>query len=115
MIRDLYRGYYRHFKDLNNDFEEMVYYVHNVCEDTESGEIKVFYQALYGDMKYYVREINMFLSLVDKDKYPLSIHKYRFRRLSDQEVIKWKRRNKQIVKKFKKQKKEYFKNRQLIY
>lgn len=42
MVRELYIGYYRHFKDLNKDFDEMIYYVHNICEDTETGEIKVF-------------------------------------------------------------------------
>lgn len=114
MVRELNTGYYKHFKEYK-DGNEMVYYVYDICEDTESGKIKVFYQAMYGDMKKYVRDLNMFLSPVDKNKYPLSVHEYRFRRMTYQEVVKWKRNNKSIVKEHKKQQKEYFKNRQLIY
>lgn len=97
MVRELYKGFYKHFKEFNSDGEEMVYYVHDVCEDTETGELKVYYQALYGDMNRYVREIKMFLSLTDKVKYPLSTQKYRFEKMSESEVKEWVKRNKTFV------------------
>lgn len=37
---------------------------------TEFNENFVFYKALYGDEKYYVRPIEMFLSPRDTEKYP---------------------------------------------
>lgn len=57
----------RHFKGKN-------YYVHGYAEHTETGEIHVIYQALYGEGKYYCRPAAMFLSLVDREKY--SVEEY---------------------------------------
>lgn len=79
--RKLYRGYYKHFKD-------KLYYVHDIAEHTETGEIMVFYQALYGERKKYVREISMFLSKTDKEKYPEVTQEYRFIRFFPEDLKK---------------------------
>lgn len=41
----------------------------------------VIYTALYGDRKTYVRPLPMFLSRVDKEKYPNATHKFRLERI----------------------------------
>ena len=62
---------YKHFKgDL--------YLVLGVVIDSETKNEMVLYQALYGEGKMYVREKGMFLSEVDKNKYPDVKQKYRF-------------------------------------
>ena len=38
----------------------------------------VYYQALYGDHLVYLRRYDMFMSKVDKAKYPKCLHEYRF-------------------------------------
>ena len=62
---------YHHFK--GND-----YLVLDVATNSEDGSLYVIYRALYGDNKLYIRPLDMFLSLVDKDKYPNVKQKYRF-------------------------------------
>ena len=67
---------YRHFKN-------KLYQVIAIAYDSESNNDEnlrkmVVYKALYGDNKIWVRDYNMFISKVDKDKYPLVEQEYRF-------------------------------------
>lgn len=45
---------------------------------SETKEKYVVYRALYGDTNLYIRPYNMFLSKVDKEKYPNIKQEYRF-------------------------------------
>lgn len=62
---------YRHFK---GDY----YLVLNICKHSETNEECVIYQSLYGNGEIWVRPLNLFLSKVDKDKYPNVTQEYRF-------------------------------------
>lgn len=64
-------GVYRHFK--GNE-----YYVEGVAKDSETGEAMVVYRALYGERGLWVRPLAMFLSEVDREKYPAAAQRYRF-------------------------------------
>ena len=70
-------GLYRHFKGFTA-------YVLNIAKHTETGETLVVYECfgkgVNGDHEdgIYARPIEMFLSEVDREKYPDVKQKYRF-------------------------------------
>ncbi|MBR3891757.1 MAG: DUF1653 domain-containing protein [Bacilli bacterium] len=70
---------YKHFKgDL--------YLVEGIVLHSESKEKMVLYRALYGNGLRYVRPLEMFMSKVDKEKYPNVEQEYRFQ-LQDLESV----------------------------
>ena len=62
---------YRHFKG-------GLYFVEDGAINSETEVIYAVYRALYGEKKLYIRPLEMFLSEVDKEKYPKAQQKYRF-------------------------------------
>lgn len=62
---------YRHFK---GDY----YLVEDLANDSETGEEYVIYRKLYGDGSLWLRPKGMFLSEVDREKYPDCLQRYRF-------------------------------------
>ena len=60
----------RHFKGKE-------YLVIDVAWHTEDEEAVVIYRALYGECRLYVRPLEMFMSEVDRVKYPNVTQKYR--------------------------------------
>lgn len=64
-------GIYRHFKG-------KLYIVEGVATHSETQEQLVVYRQAYGGRQLYVRPLEMFLSPVDREKYPDANQEFRF-------------------------------------
>lgn len=72
---------YRHFKgDL--------YFLEDIAKHSETDEEYVIYRKLYGDCSLWIRPKEMFLSPVDKEKYPDCEQEYRFQSIELVSVVK---------------------------
>ena len=65
------KGVYKHFKNY-------YYILEDVATHSETGEKYAVYRQLYGNGELYIRPLDMFLSEVDKNKYPNVKQKFRF-------------------------------------
>mgnify|MGYP001851947616 FL=1 len=73
----------RHFKRewVSAETSEYLYKVLAFAQHTETGEKLVIYQALYSPFKVCARPYAMFMSEVDREKYPDIKQQYRFEKV----------------------------------
>ena len=67
--------------ELWRHFKNKLYNIIAIAQHTETDEKLVVYQAMYGSEGIYARPLDMFMSEVDREKYPDVEQKYRFERI----------------------------------
>lgn len=70
-----------HLKDGASYDSKYVYKILAFANHTESKEKLVIYQAMYFPFTVYARPYDMFMGIVDKEKYPQIQQKYRFEKI----------------------------------
>lgn len=71
---------YRHFKG-------NIYQIRCIAKHSETGEMMVVYQAMYGTFQIYVRPLAMFMEEMDPVKYPEATQHYRFELIQDMALL----------------------------
>ena len=73
----------QHFKRewVSSETSEYLYRVLAFAQHTETGEKLVVYQGMYSPFKICARPYDMFMSEVDREKYPKIRQKYRFEKI----------------------------------
>ena len=82
ILRDILVGdIVQHFKRewVSKETSEYLYKVLAFAQHTETGEKLVIYQALYSPFKICARPYGMFMSEVDREKYPDVRQQYRLK------------------------------------
>ncbi len=78
----------RHFKRefASQDSKDYLYRILEFAKHSETGESYVVYEALYGERDVYIRPYDMFMSEVDREKYPQVKQRWRFEKASPAEI-----------------------------
>ncbi|WP_297635230.1 DUF1653 domain-containing protein [uncultured Clostridium sp.] len=80
----------RNFEELKGKvvkhFKGKLYLVIDIAYHSETQEEMVLYKALYGEFGIFVRPKEMFLSEVDRGKYPDCGQKYRFQLINEKDM-----------------------------